>query len=550
MGTLVCAPIMVHDTPLALAVAARARDLGADLAEYRVDELFSGEPGDEGAILSLVADSPLPCIVTCRPTWEGGSCDADDDARVSMFERLGTADHPPRYIDVELAAYDRSANLRQKVGLAIEHAGQVRDVRTSLILSTHDFEKRPPDLTRRVLAMSGHEAAAVHKVAFHARSLRDNLELFDLLSERTKPTIALGMGEFGLLSRVLAPKFGAFLTFASVASTEVTAPGQPTIADLLGLYRFRSIGPETLVYGVVGWPVAHSLSPAVHNAGFEAVGHDGVYVPMPIAVGEGDRHDADGAYESFKATMLAMIDHPRLDLSGVSVTIPHKQSLVRLAREQGWAIDALSEACGAGNTLTISRAGGRVQASVTNTDAPAAAACLEDRVGVLAGKTVAIIGAGGVARAIAAGVAAKGGRVLVVNRTRERAEGLVAALAEAGLGDAPATAIDMGELADAAPDAIVNATPVGMAGGPAPDEAPINEDVLASLPAHAAVFDTVYNPVRTPLLAMAASMNRPTMDGVGMFVRQAALQFETWTGARAPTQLFERIVREKLAEPD
>ncbi|MFI4898507.1 MAG: type I 3-dehydroquinate dehydratase [Phycisphaerales bacterium JB059] len=539
MGTLLCAPMMVREIDLALLRAREAKDAGADLVEYRLDELCSGDPGEIEQILALVRESPLPCIVTCRPTWEGGVCDADDMTRVALFEALGTSDHPPAYIDVELAAYTRSANLRQKVNLAIDHAKQTRDVRTSLVLSAHDFDGRPADLTRRVLAMSAEHAAAVHKVAFRARSLRDNLELFDLLRDRSKPMIALGMGEFGLMSRVLAPKFGAFLTFASVHKEEATAPGQPTIRELLDLYRFRSIGPETRVYGVIGWPVGHSMSPLVHNAGFEGVGHDGVYLPLPIAAGEPEQ---DGAYESFKATLLAMIDHRDLDLSGASVTIPHKQSLVRLAREQDWSIDPLSDRCAAANTITIQRDEGQLRVEVSNTDAPAAAACLHAALGGLAGKRVAIIGAGGVARAIAAGVTAQGARALIVNRSPERAN----ALREA-IGPEICDVRTMDDLVSAPPDAIVNATPVGMRGGPAPDESPLPMSVLDACRPGTVVFDTVYNPIETPLLRTARERGRPTIDGVARFVRQAALQFEEWTGRVAPTGLFERIISDELA---
>ncbi len=531
--------MMVRDVDHALLRAREAKDAGADLVEYRVDELVSGDEGETEVILGLVQDSPLPCIVTCRPTWEGGASDSDDMTRVALFEALGTSDHPPAYIDVELAAYTRSANLRQKVNLAVDHEKQSRDVRTSLILSTHDFDSRPPDLTRRVLAMSTEHAAAVHKVAFRARSLRDNLELFDLLQDRTKPMIALGMGEFGLMSRVLAPKFGAFLTFASIHKEESTAPGQPTIRELLDLYRFRSINPETRVYGVIGWPVGHSMSPHIHNAGFEGVGHDGVYLPLPIAAGDKDQ---DGAYESFKATLLALIDHRRLDLSGASVTIPHKEHLVRLAREQGWVLDPLSERCAAANTITIERDEGQLSVSVSNTDARAAATCLGESMGCLAGKRVAIVGAGGVARAIGAGVAAQGARVVIVNRTPQRA----GALSES-IGPDVCDVLTMDELASSPPDAIVNATPVGMSSGPAPDQSPVPESVLGACRPGTVVFDTVYNPIQTPLLLAAREQNLPTIDGVAMFVRQAATQFEGWTGQPAPTGLFERIISEHLA---
>src|SRR5690606_19726454 len=133
-----------------------------------------------------------------------------------------------------------------------------------------------------LLKMHQERAPRVLKIAYRARSLRDNIDLFELLASRDRPTIALGMGEFGLMSRVLAGKFGGFLTFAGVRARGATAPGQQSLRELLDLYRFRSIGPQTRVYGVIGYPVAQSLSPSIHNAGFEALGHDGVYLPLPI----------------------------------------------------------------------------------------------------------------------------------------------------------------------------------------------------------------------------------------------------------------------------
>lgn len=549
MATLLCVPIMVQDADSALAEAAAAREAGADLVEYRVDEVFHGEDDEAGAaqVIRVVAEAPLPCIVTCRPVWEGGHYDGDESARVSLFERLGTAfgegEEPPRYLDVELAAYTRSANLRQKINLAVEHPEQLRDVRTSLIVSVHDFNGRPADLARRLLRMRDEPAAKVHKIAFRARSLRDNLELFDLLEQRDRPTIALAMGEFGLMSRVLAPKFGGFLTFASLREQSATAPGQPTVRDLLDLYRFRSIGPETAVYGVVGWPVGHSLSPHVHNAGFEAVGHDGVYLPLPVQAGDGGA----GSYESFKATMGELIEHPRLGLRGCSVTIPHKENLVRLAREMGWTIDDASQRIGAANTLTVDRGpGGAVRSvRIANTDAPALADSLGEVLGQAAGKRIAVLGAGGAGRAAAAELAARGAAVTVFNRSKERAERLVADLAGSVNGGTVAAAA-WESLGDFRGDALVNTTPVGMASGPDPAGTPIAAETLKRYDPATVVMDAVYNPVRTRLLVQATAEGLRTVDGVGMFVRQAAAQFAGWTGRPAPTGLFDRIVRERL----
>jgi 3-dehydroquinate dehydratase/shikimate dehydrogenase len=581
MGALLCVPIMVHDEAAALADAEAARDAGADLVEFRIDEVFSGS-GDENEtklVLRLVAGSPLPCIVTCRSAAEGGGYDGDDMERVSVYERLGTAgrgggptlragsepstprsidapgsenaarivgvpgEHPPRYLDCELETYTRSANLKQKVNLAVASPDRPRESATSLILSIHDFQGRPADLTRRLLRARSEPVAAVIKLAYRARSVRDNLELFDLLAERDRPMIALGMGEFGLASRVLASKFGGFLTFASLRSAAVTAPGQPTVREILETYRFRSVRASTKVFGIVGWPVGHSLSPVVHNAGFDETGFDGVYVPWPV---QADAASPDASYASFKATVLELVHHPRLDLAGLSVTIPHKENLVRLARESGWEMDAASEATGAGNTLVVER-GAEVRARVANTDAPALAACLAAAVGGLEGRRIAVLGAGGVARAAAYGLSGAGAQVVILNRTRARAERLVADIARAGGGSAGDVRVgEMGELETVAFDAVVNGTPVGMESGPEPERSPIDAGMLAQIQPGAVFMDTVYRPLRTPFLRQAEEAGIRTIDGVGMFVSQAEAQFRMWTGLEPPPRLFENRTRAAL----
>jgi 3-dehydroquinate dehydratase / shikimate dehydrogenase len=556
MPTLLCVPILVDDPDAALRDAAAARDAGADLVEFRIDQFFSGSGAAEAdsgfeyearQVLRIVADSPLPCIITCRPVSEGGHYDGDDEARIALFERLGTAfgpgERPPRYLDVELATYMRSANIRQKVNLAIEHPEQLRDVRTSLILSLHDFAGRPADLSRRLLHLRQESAAKVVKVAYRARSLRDNIELFEILAHRDRPTIALAMGEFGLMSRVLAPKFGGFLTFAGLREQSATAPGQPTISELLGLYRFRSLGERTRVYGVIGYPLGHSLSPHVHNGGFEALGHDGVYLPLPvIGAAEGA-----GGYESLKATLGELIDYAPLHFAGASITIPHKENLLRLARELGWDIEPPASEIGAANTLAIERdesSSAIRRITVSNTDAPALLGALREVAGDPAGKRIAILGAGGGGRAAACILAGAGAQVTIFNRTLARARDLAAELADLGPGRISAAELD--SFAAASYDIYINCTPLGMRGGPDPGASPLSLESLGSAPPDAVVMDTVYNPLVTPLLRKASTAGLRTVDGAAMFVRQAALQFSAWTGRPAPAGLFERIVREQL----
>lgn len=512
MPTLVCVPIAVDDPARALEDAHHARLAGADLVEFRLDSYYEGDEPRIEPCVQLVRECPLPCIATCRPTWEGGHYDGDEPQRLALFERLGTADHPPTYLDVELAAYTRSMNLRQKVDLAIAHEKQQRPVTTGLILSLHDFEGRPADLSRRLLTLRDQGRAAVHKVAFRARSVRDNLELFEILRHRDRPTIALGMGPYGLMSRVLAPKFGALLTFASLRPTTTTAPGQPTIAELLGLYRFRGLGPGTRVYGVVGEPVEHSRSPAMHNAAFEHAGHDGVYLPLPVAAG----------YESLKATLAELLAYEPLHLSGLSVTMPHKENLVRLARERGWAIDPLAERCGSANTLV--REGASVR--VLNTDGPAVARCLE-RAGVsLAGASVLVLGAGGLARSVAHALAEAGASVHVHNRTADRADALAAALPRAR------ALASLDHLLDV--DAVVQCTPVGMAGGPEPEGLPMPPAALG----RALLVETIYHPRQTPLVVAAHARGLRVVEGLDVLVEQAAGQSRAFTGRDAPPALL------------
>ncbi len=557
--TMICVPILADDPAVAKRDAVLAAEMGADIVEFRVDLLMELEEslGSRIAIIkNLVEESALPCIVTCRPEWEGGLYAGDEDERVSMFEAVGTADSPPAYIDFELKAYTASANIKQKINLAVDHPKQQRAVRTRLILSTHDFEGRPADLTRRLIAMHDEPACAVVKVAYRARSIRDNLELFDILTDRQKPTIALGMGEFGTMSRLLAPKFGGFLTFASLRDESATAPGQPTIQDLLEMYRFRSIKPGTKVYGIIGWPVTQSMSPLVHNAGFEAIGWDGVYVPMPVAADPADEKASDASYI---ATLTALLDgESRVGFSGASVTIPHKERALRFAPSDLIPSKAVDEVKLLGAANTLMQAWTEFGAEywypdgfyILNSDATAIRHLLQSALGELNGRGVCIFGAGGVARAAAWIALSAGARVRVWNRSPDRVTRIIDCLnqerEQSWEGDLEIVSMD--DVTTQQFDAYINCTPVGMAGGPDPDGLSIPIPDLPALPPETVFFDTVYNPIETPMLREARARGCRTIDGVRMFVKQAEAQFELWTGQRAPEGLFDRLVRAKLTD--
>jgi 3-dehydroquinate dehydratase/shikimate dehydrogenase len=509
--------ITVNALDQALADTALAAERGADMVEYRIDELLI----PFGQITELVAESPLPCIITCRGTAEGGLFDGDEQGRIDAYRHAAAGQ--PAYIDIELSAYETSPVLRQAIrDLVADPNGP------GLILSTHDFERRPFDLFQKIETMAADPACRVIKAAWHARSLRDNLEAFELIAAQHKPTIALCMGEFGLPSRVLAKKFGALLTFCGLDDATTTAPGQVGVATMKSLYRWDAIQADTQVFGVIGWPVAHSMSPPIHNTGFAKQEVNAVYLPMPIPP----------EYEHFKATVGTWLDCEPLNFRGASVTIPHKENLIRYVNEVGGEVEPLSARIGAANTLTV-QDDDTLYAS--NSDYAAAMDSVCDAMGIgregLAGRRVAVIGAGGVARAIVAAFVEYGATVVIYNRTIERAQQLAEEFGEGHAGKVVAT--PLANLAKSCCEVYINCTSVGM--HPHEDDTPM-PDAPDCLGPDTVVFDTIYNPIETRLLREAGAAGCRTINGVDMFVRQGAAQFERWTGQTSPTDAFEQAM--------
>jgi len=350
--TYLCVPIFVTEMSKARRDIAAAARAGADIIELRVDKLPAGED-----LRPVLADCPIPAIVTCRAKWEGGfseSSDLDRAACLAMGIKSGA-----RYADLEIKSNSNAKNL-------------IADVRREhfapLIISFHDFTAIPDDLCKMIDQMNL-ISADVNKIVWTARNIRENLEAFGLLKKPSRPTIALCMGEAGLISRVLAKKFGAFLTFASLDDSEATAPGQVTISDLRNLYRWDAIKPSTKVFGVVAHPVRHSMSPAIHNAAFTEVGFDGVYLPMLV----------EPDYESFKSFIDGFQNFEGMNLSGLSVTIPHKENALRYLKETGSEIEELGERIGAINTISIERPG---KLSGKNTDYAAILDSITEALGI------------------------------------------------------------------------------------------------------------------------------------------------------------------------
>ena len=496
---LICA--ITSSSPEAMcADIRRGVSAGAEAVECRIDMLDRPPGVEDLRAMVAAAGAAAEVIVTYRPVRQGGRFDGDESARLKTL--ASALEAGAACIDVEM-----------DVPPGERPAGDV-------ILSHHDFDRCPADLDAIVASMDA-SAAAVNKVAFTAAGPEDALRAVDVIRACRKPTIASAMGEAGFCSRVLAKKFGAFGVFASLAGPAASAAGQMTVDEIRQTYRWDAIGPDTAVCGVIGCPVGHSMSPAIHNAAFAATGVDAVYVPLLIQPGDGP----------FNRFLDAVLERPWLDWRGLSVTIPHKENA--LAYVGAEHCDPLAERIGAVNTITIAP-GGSLRGD--NTDYAAAIDALCGAMGMaradLDSRRVAVLGAGGAARAIVAALAHYGADVTIYNRTVSRAEQLAAEFSVAFAGRDRLDTIDA--------EILINCTPIGM--HPHVDSTPI-----AELPSCLkVVFDTIYNPIETCLIRQARQAGCRTVTGVDMFVHQAAAQFEGWTNRPAPTDVMRQVVLARL----
>jgi 3-dehydroquinate dehydratase/shikimate dehydrogenase len=512
--TRLCVPIFVTDLAKGRRDIAAAAAAGADMVELRIDKLR-----DQTVTGLLLADRILPAIVTCRRIDEGGYSPLNNSDRADLLAsaiQRGAAN-----VDLELKSIEGTHRLPE----------------SKLIVSYHDFHAKPANLSEIVAQMNA-IPAAVNKIVWKAKTIGENLDALKLIADAKRPTIAVCMGEPGLVSRILAKKFVAFLTFAALGDDSGTAPGQVKVADVKNLFRWDSIHRQTKVYGVVACPVGHSMSPAIHNASFDATGHDGVYLPMLV----------QPDYESFKSFLQKFLAFPGMDLSGLSVTIPHKENALRFLKENGATVEPLAEKIGAVNTIIIRRDGTAAPIlSGRNTDYAAildsiTAELKLDRA-ALAERRVSILGAGGTARAAVAALAQYGAQISIANRTPDRAQALAD---EFTTPSTKIAAVSLDELCRRECDIFINATSMGMA--PRSDQNPL-EGKRPPFAARSIVFDLIYNPMKTRLLTQAEGLGARTISGVEMFCRQAAVQFESWTSIPAPIAVMRRVISDRLGLP-
>ncbi|MBN2579650.1 MAG: shikimate dehydrogenase [Pirellulales bacterium] len=470
---------------------------GARLVELRLDYI-NGEIN----IKRLVADRPCPVVITCRRPIDGGKYLGPEEERLLLL-RTAIAEGV-EYVDLE-----------EDVAGKIPRFGK-----TQRIVSHHNFRRTPENLAEIHRRLSGLDPDIV-KISTMANHPRDNLMLLRLSRQSKTPTISLGMGDIGVPTRILAGKFGAPFTYATFSHERALAPGQLSYQQMTEIYHYDAIQPDTEVYGVIADPVGHTLSPLIHNAGFRHLGLNKIYVPFRVP-----REDLSRFLD----------DAPALGVRGLSVTIPHKEEVVKKLTE----VDEAVRGIGAVNTL-IFNDGKRLG---FNTDYNAAMSSLDEvlrsgplrkveQKNLLRGKTVLVLGAGGVGKAIVFGLYRRGANIVLSDINPRTAAALAKTIY--------CRVIDWGSRHTVMADLLFNCTPVGM--HPNVDETPYDKHHLRP---SMTVFDVVYNPESTLLIKDARSRNCTVITGVEMFVRQACLQFKLFSGQDGPADLMRETIRRAI----
>ncbi len=375
-----------------------------------------------------------------------------------------------------------------------------------VLLSVHDFE-RTPKLPSSISCPECGEADAV-KIAANANTIADSLCLLQL-ARHSRCFVAVPMGEIGLPGRILALREGSALAYAPIA--ESTAPGQVTLRELKHLYRAHTLTSESEVYGVIGDPICHSLSPLMHNTGYVARRRDAVYLPFLV-------HD-------LKDFLSAI---PEFEIHGFSVTIPYKQTILKHLSD----CEPLAAKIGAVNTVVVRRNGSLYGC---NTDYVGVLRALERKL-KLRGSRVLIFGAGGSARAAAFALARGGSHVFVCARRESAAKELACAVG--------GEAVPRRALRTETFDALLNTTPVGM--HPHDGVSPLTaQELRCNL-----VMDLIYRPMETRILKLAKKKRIATVSGVEMFLAQGFGQWEIWTKTSPPESVMRRAVLSKLSAND
>ncbi len=514
--TYLAVPISGKDLKSCKEQIAAACKAGAEMLELRTDYI-EGLDGDKLAeLIASAKETGLPIIVTCRDSAQGGQNNLNPFVRKQILIEAVKLDAD--LIDCEYANFKK-----QEFGDSIKNA-LAENKKTRLILSAHNFKGPFENLDSIYEQMFTDFPDAIAKAAYLAKHINDCFAAFDILKKYGSKAIAICMGQTGVVSRIIAKKLDAFLTFASVEEDQSTAQGQLTIEKMKKTYRFGEINNKTEFFGLIGDPVEHSIGPIVHNACFAAEKLNKIYLPLLVNGGQIE-------FDEFLDNVTA---RGWLDFRGFSVTLPHKVSALEYAQKKGEYIELTAIQIGAVNTLVI---GTNERLTGFNTDCGGAMDALTIAMGIkrkqLHNKIVACLGAGGAARAIIAGLVDAGAKVTIYNRTILKAQQLAK--------EFECHWANLDEIKNIEAEILVNCTSIGMF--PKTDASPIPKEYIKP---SMVVFDTVYNPLETLLLRQAKQAGAKVVNGSEMYIGQAAEQFKLFTHKDCPMDVLRKVTIETL----
>jgi len=468
---------------------------GAQFIELRLDYMAKAVD-----FKRLLSHRKCPWIATLRRHTDGGRWKGTEEERRMIIRQAIVSGFD--WIDLETDVADEIRRFR--------------DVKR--IVSYHNFAETPEDL-EAIYEKMAKQDADVFKIVTMAQHPKDCIRVLNIIKNAKKPTVGHCMGEMGLPSRILSLRYGAPFVYSAFNKERSIAPGLPSFEEVRRYFKVDQINADTKVYGVLGDPVSQSYSPALHNLMFRQTGINALYLPFRVPRGE-----LDDSLQAFNA----------IPVEGYSVTIPHKEAAANLAVN----VDPRVKETSAANTL-VKRADGY---HAFNTDYEAALEGLSRNMPVEEGRRkqikecgAMILGSGGAARAVAHALHRAGATpMIIVGRSLDKAEKIAS--------EVQGKAIEWAARHNQNTEIIVNCTPIGM--HPNMDESPLHAGFLKP---GMVVFDTVYNPEQTLLLKEAKSRGCQIVSGVEMFVRQAAMQFELFTGQQPDLEAMREILRKALS---
>ena len=454
-----------------------------DIAELRVDLLDEEEQRKASLFPSMV---DVPVILTLRRASDGGRCTLAERQRRNLL--LSALDGDFAYVDIE---EDIKRN---------EVESKAREKGVRIIRSFHDFNGMPEDIYSRIYRLS--ERGDVAKAAVTPHSVSDLLALFRISDElKDVDKIIIGMGEWGIPTRILYKRCGSILTFASPG--DAVAPGQISAKELKTLYHADRVSGKTAIYGIIGNPVYHSTSPMIHNPGFRAINYDAIYLPFLV----------DNVRSFFPLAEY-------LRMRGFSVTIPHKTSVLMFLGKISREVKQI------GSCNTVVRVPGMWKGF--NTDYYGFLAPIVKDIDSGRIKTALVIGAGGASKAIVWALRNRGVKVTILNRTLSRAADIAA------INFCEFDTLENARKYEGTVDLVVQTTSVGLY--PDFDLNPIEGFRFTG---REIVYDIIYKPSMTNLLSVAEKAGCTLHFGEEMLLEQGKLQFEMFTGYHYPKNIGE-----------